>query len=51
MGALRGADVIARSLDGAGLRTVFTLSGNHIMSLFDAAIGTGLRLHHGRWRR
>jgi acetolactate synthase-1/2/3 large subunit len=45
---LRGADIVARTLDRAGLATVFTLSGNHIMPLFDAAIGTGLELIHVR---
>src|SRR5690606_17838825 len=44
----RGADVVARALDAAGLDTVFTLSGNHIMPVFDAAIGTGLKLIHVR---
>ena len=45
---IRGADIVARTLDRAGLTTVFTLSGNHIMPLFDAAIGTRLRLIHVR---
>jgi acetolactate synthase I/II/III large subunit len=45
---LRGADIVARTLDRFGHRTIFTLSGNHIMSLFDAAIGTELRLLHVR---
>jgi len=45
---IRGADIVARTLDAAGLRTIFTLSGNHIMSLFDAALDTGLRLIHVR---
>jgi acetolactate synthase-1/2/3 large subunit len=45
---LRGADIVARMLDAAGLTTIFTLSGNHIMPLFDAAIGTRLRLIHTR---
>jgi acetolactate synthase-1/2/3 large subunit len=45
---IRGADIVARTLDRAGLRQVFTLSGNHIMPAFDAAIGTGLRLIHVR---
>ncbi|MBO0740871.1 MAG: thiamine pyrophosphate-binding protein, partial [Hyphomicrobiaceae bacterium] len=45
---IRGADILARTLDGAGLRTIFTLSGNHIMALFDAALGTGLKLVHVR---
>ncbi|HEY8566961.1 MAG TPA: thiamine pyrophosphate-binding protein [Beijerinckiaceae bacterium] len=48
MTAFRGADLLARALDRAGLRTVFTLSGNHIMPLFDAALGTGLQLIHVR---
>jgi acetolactate synthase-1/2/3 large subunit len=45
---IRGADIVARTLDAAGATTVFTLSGNHIMSLFDAAIGTRLDLVHVR---
>src|SRR5258708_20069136 len=45
---IRGADILARTLDGAGLTTIFTLSGNHIMPVFDAAIGTGLKLVHVR---
>jgi len=45
---IRGADIVARTLDAAGLTTVFTLSGNHIMGLFDAALGTRLRLIHVR---
>jgi acetolactate synthase-1/2/3 large subunit len=45
---IRGADIVARTLDAAGLTTIFTLSGNHIMPLFDAALGTGLRLVHVR---
>jgi acetolactate synthase-1/2/3 large subunit len=46
--SIRGADIVARTLDAAGLTTIFTLSGNHIMPLFDAAIGTRLRLVHVR---
>ncbi len=45
---LRGADIVARTLELAGATTIFTLSGNHIMSLFDAAIGTSLELIHVR---
>ncbi len=45
---LRGADIVARTLDAAGATTVFSLSGNHIMSLYDAAIGTRLDLVHVR---
>ena len=45
---VRGADIVARTLDAVGLRTVFTLSGNHIMPLFDAALETRLKLLHVR---
>jgi acetolactate synthase-1/2/3 large subunit len=45
---LRGADIVARTLERAGLTDIFTLSGNHIMSLFDAALDTQLRLMHVR---
>ncbi len=44
----RGADVLVRSLEAAGVRTVFTLSGNHIMPVFDAVIGSKLQLIHVR---
>jgi acetolactate synthase-1/2/3 large subunit len=46
--SLRGADVLARTLAGAGVRHVFTLSGNHVMSVFDAAIEAKLSLVHVR---
>ncbi len=45
---LRGADIVARSLERLGCKHVFTLSGNHIMSIFDAAIETKLDLVHVR---
>lgn len=45
---LRGADIVMRTLERAGHDTIFTLSGNHIMSLFDAAIDTRHRLVHTR---
>ena len=45
---LRGADIVMRTLKRAGVDTIFTLSGNHIMSLFDAAIDTGHQLIHTR---
>jgi len=44
----RGADVVARSLARAGTKRVFTLSGNHVMPIFDAAIDAGLDLVHVR---
>ena len=45
---LRGADIVARSLCRIGCRRVFTLSGNHIMSIFDAALDAGIDLVHVR---
>src|SRR5213075_1486040 len=45
---LRGADIVARSLARLGCEQVFTLSGNHIMSVFDAAIEAKLDLVHVR---
>jgi len=45
---LRGADIVARSLQRLACRRVFTLSGNHIMSVFDAALDAGLDLVHVR---
>src|SRR3954462_6140259 len=47
-GTLRGADIVAQSLQRLGVTRVFTLSGNHIMSIFDAALDTGLDLVHVR---
>ena len=44
----RGADALVAALRSAGTTQVFTLSGNHIMPLFDAAIGSGLTLIHTR---
>ena len=45
---LRGADIVAQSLERLGRRPIFTLSGNHIMSIFDAAIASKLELIHVR---
>src|SRR5436190_7311192 len=45
---LRGADLLARSLAAAGARHLFTLSGNHVMPVFDAALDAGLSLVHVR---
>lgn len=44
----RGADALVAALRRAGVTPVFTLSGNHIMPVFDAAIGSGLELIHTR---
>ncbi len=45
---LRGADIVVRTLERAGHTTIMTLSGNHVMSIFDAAIETTLDLVHTR---
>src|SRR5499427_3740649 len=44
----RGADALVRAMVNAGVRRIFTLSGNHIMSIFDAALESGLDLVHVR---
>ncbi|HAA48291.1 MAG TPA: acetolactate synthase, partial [Planctomycetaceae bacterium] len=44
----RGADHLVSSLEMAGVRRLFTLSGNQIMSVFDASIDTGVDLLHVR---
>ena len=45
---LRGADVVARTLAGAGVRQLFALSGNHVMPIFDATLDASLRILHVR---
>ena len=45
---IRGADALVEALAQAGIRTVFTLSGNHIMPVFDAVLGRGIELIHTR---
>ena len=44
----RGCDALMQSLQSAGVRRIFTLSGNHIMPVFDASIDTGIELIHTR---
>src|SRR5258705_6784271 len=44
----RGADVLVRTLAHGGIRRIFTLSGNHIMPVFDAALDAGIELIHTR---
>lgn len=45
---LRGADIVAKSLARLGCERIFTLSGNHIMSIFDAVLETKMQLVHVR---
>lgn len=44
----RGADLVARVLSRAGLSDIYSLSGNHIMPLYDAMFDTKARLYHTR---
>ncbi|HLH87921.1 MAG TPA: thiamine pyrophosphate-binding protein [Xanthobacteraceae bacterium] len=44
----RGADALVRAMQNAGVTRLFTLSGNHIMSVFDAALDAGITLVHTR---
>lgn len=44
----RGADILARALSRARARQLFSLSGNQIMPLYDAAIDAGLHITHVR---
>jgi acetolactate synthase-1/2/3 large subunit len=44
----RGADALVQALARAGVKQIFTLSGNHIMPIFDAALDAGIRLIHTR---
>jgi acetolactate synthase-1/2/3 large subunit len=44
----RGADALVRALRDARVRTVFTLSGNHVMPIFDALVDSEIDLIHVR---
>lgn len=46
--APRGADMLARSIGRAKISKVFTLSGNHIMPVYDAMLDEKLQLVHTR---
>jgi acetolactate synthase-1/2/3 large subunit len=45
---MRGADLLVKTLVTAGVRRLFTLSGNQIMAVFDACIDTDIKLIHVR---
>jgi acetolactate synthase-1/2/3 large subunit len=45
---LRGADIVAGTLQDLGVTRIFTLSGNHIMPVFDALLSTDIQLIHAR---
>jgi acetolactate synthase-1/2/3 large subunit len=45
---IRGADIVAGTLQDLDVTRIFTLSGNHIMPIFDALLSTNIRLIHAR---
>ncbi|HEU4647254.1 MAG TPA: thiamine pyrophosphate-binding protein, partial [Burkholderiales bacterium] len=45
---MRGADILARTLALAGVKHLFSLSGNHIMPVYDAALDAQLDIVHVR---
>lgn len=45
---MRGADLVARALAEAGVKTIFSLSGNQIMPVYDACLDAGIKIHHTR---
>ena len=44
----RGADILIDALKLAGVGKIFSLSGNHIMPIYDAALDRGIQLIHVR---
>lgn len=48
MPLIRGADVLAAALASAGAGHIFSLSGNHIMPVYDAALDARLNIVHVR---
>ena len=45
---MNGAESVVETLTAAGVRHLFALSGNQNLPLFDACIGSGIRLIHTR---
>ena len=45
---MRGADQLIAAIDDAGIDTIFSLSGNQIMPLYDAAIDRDVSIIHTR---
>jgi acetolactate synthase I/II/III large subunit len=43
-----GSQLIIRTLHERGVRTIFSLSGNQIMPLYDACLDVGIRIVHVR---
>lgn len=45
---MRGADLVVKALSQAGVTTIFSLSGNQIMPIYDACIDANIRIIHTR---
>lgn len=45
---MRGAELLASSLANAGVERIFSLSGNQIMTIYDACIDAGIDIVHVR---
>lgn len=45
---MRGADALVQGMKAAGVTRLFSLSGNHIMPVYDALLGAGIELVHTR---
>jgi len=45
-----GAQALVEAFETAGINKIFTLSGNHIMPVYDAIFGTKIDLIHTRHR-
>ena len=45
---MRGADLLVKTLEAAGVRHISSLSGNQIMPVYDACIDSGIKLYHVR---
>lgn len=45
---MRGADLLVKTLAAAGVRKIFSLSGNQIMPVYDACIDAGIEIVHTR---
>ena len=45
---MRSANLLVQTLVNAGIDKIFSVSGNQIMSIYDASIGSGLEIVHAR---
>src|SRR5690242_15639471 len=48
MGNLTGGQLVAQTLHDLGVQTIFSVSGNQILPIYDAAGESGLRIIHMR---